>query len=134
MQMTIDFPGGARVDASFGPFTVATDQPPEASAPTPFSLFLASVGTCAGIYVLDFLRQRNLSTDGLRLVERVVRGADGMVARIDIDVQLPEGFPEKYREAVVRAADQCTVKKHLVRPPDIVIRAHAAAPHPVAMP
>jgi ribosomal protein S12 methylthiotransferase accessory factor len=134
MQMTIDFPGGARVDASFGPFTVATDQPPNASAPAPFALFLASIGTCAGIFVLDFLRQRNLSTDGLRLVERVVKGADGMVARIDIDVQLPEGFPEKYREAVVRAADQCTVKKHLVRPPDIVVRAHAAGPHAVATP
>ena len=64
MEMVIDFPGGARVDAHFGPFTVMTDQPSKAggedSAPTPFALFLASLGTCAGIYVLGFCRQRNL--------------------------------------------------------------------------
>ena len=49
MEMLIDFPGGSRVDAHFGPFAVATDQPPASGAPTPFALFLASIGTCAGI-------------------------------------------------------------------------------------
>ena len=44
MEMIVDFPGGARVDAHFGPFTVPTDQPPRSSAPTPFALFLASIG------------------------------------------------------------------------------------------
>ena len=71
MEMIIDFPGGARVDAHFGPYTVYTDQPPqgggEGSAPTPFALFLASMGTCAGIYVLGFCKQRGLSTDGIRI-------------------------------------------------------------------
>ena len=32
MEMIIDFPGGMRVDAHFGPFTVPTDQPPVSSA------------------------------------------------------------------------------------------------------
>ncbi len=68
MEMMIDFPGGARVDAHFGPFTVATDQPPVASAPSPFELFLSSIGTCAGIYVLGFCRQRNLPADGIRIL------------------------------------------------------------------
>ena len=67
-EFVIDFPGGARVDAHFGPYTVKTDQPPsgggQGSAPAPFSLFLASIGTCAGIYVLGFCRQRGLPTDG----------------------------------------------------------------------
>ena len=71
MEMIIDFPGGARVDAHFGQYTVNTDQPPQGggdgSAPTPFALFLSSMGTCAGIYVLGFCRQRGLSTDGIRL-------------------------------------------------------------------
>ena len=58
MELLIDFPGGSRVDAHFGGFTVASDQPPAASAPTPFALFLSSIGTCAGIYVLGFCRQR----------------------------------------------------------------------------
>jgi hypothetical protein len=73
MEMIIDFPGGARVDAHFGSYTVKTDQPPmgggSGSAPTPFAVFLASVGACAGIYVLGFCNQRGLSTDGIRIVQ-----------------------------------------------------------------
>ena len=82
MEMFIDFPGGDRVDAHFGSFTVKTDQPPTSSAPSPFDTFLASIGTCAGIYVLGFCRQRGLPTDGIRLIERVYRDpASGMVAK-----------------------------------------------------
>ena len=131
-EFVIDFPGGARVDAHFGPFTVATDQPPagggQGSAPTPFQLFLASLGTCAGIYVLGFCRQRNLPTDGIRLVQRVERdAATHMVSRVGLEIQLPAGFPEKYREALIRAAEQCAVKKHLEKPPVIQVSTVMAA-------
>jgi len=129
MEMEITFPGGARVDASFGPFVVQTDQPPagggEGSAPTPFALFLASFGTCAGIYVLGFLRQRALATEGVRLIQRARRNpATGMTDQVEIEILLPADFPEKYREAVVRAAEQCAVKKHLEQPPAILVTAH----------
>ncbi len=71
MEMTIDFPGGARVDAHFGSFVVPTDQPPQGggqgSAPTPFATFLSTIGTCAGIYVLGFCQQRGIPTEGIRL-------------------------------------------------------------------
>ena len=118
MQLMIDFPGGARVDAHFGPFTVQTDQPPEASAPTPFAVFLASIGTCAGIYVLGFCRQRGLPTDGLRILQSVHSNPQsGMVERIDLQIQTPPGFPEKYTPALIRSAELCAVKKHLEQPP-----------------
>jgi putative redox protein len=122
MEMTIDFPGGARVDAHFDGLTVMTDQPPtgggEGSAPTPFALFLSSIGTCAGIYVLGFCRQRGLPTEGIRLIERVNRNRNtGMVENIDLEIQVPPSFPQKYYEALIRSADQCAVKKHLENPP-----------------
>lgn len=118
MEIIIDFPGGSRVDAHFGRFPVQTDQPPVASAPSPFDLFLSSVGTCAGIYVLGFCRQRNLPTDGLRIIERVLRnGTSGMVEKIQLEIQLPPAFPEKYREAAINSAQLCAVKKHLEHPP-----------------
>ncbi len=128
MEMEITFPGGARVDASFGPHVVQTDQPPagggEGSAPTPFAVFLSSLGTCAGIYVLGFLRQRGLSSDGVRLLQHVRRDpTTGMTDRVQIEIVLPADFPEKYREAVVRAADQCAVKKHLEKPPAVLVTA-----------
>ena len=123
MEMVINFPGGARVDASFGPFTVPTDRPPggggQASAPTPFALFLSSIGTCAGIYVLGFCRQRGLPTEGIRIVQRVNSNpATGMVDSIDLDIQVPESFPEKYHDSLIRSANLCAVKKHLEHPPE----------------
>ncbi len=126
MDMTIDFPGGSRVDATFGPFTVRTDQPIEAggnsSAPTPFETFLASLGTCAGIYVLGFCRSRGLSTDGIRLVQRVrMNRATNLAESIALEIRVPPEFPEKYRPALIRAAEQCKVKKHFEHPPEVAV-------------
>ena len=122
MEMIIDFPGGAKVDAHFGEFSVKTDQPAigggEGSAPTPFQVFLSSIGTCAGIYVLGFCRPRGLPTEGIRIIERVHNNRlTGMVDKIDLEIQVPPEFPQKYYEALVRSADQCAVKKHLENPP-----------------
>ena len=122
MEMIIDFPGGARVDAHFGQYTVATDQPPqgggEGSAPTPFALFLASMGTCAGIYVLGFCRQRGLPTEGIRIVQRMHSNpVTGMVGKVDLEIQVPSSFPEKYRPSLVKSAELCAVKKHFEQPP-----------------
>lgn len=122
MEMIIDFPGGSRVDAHFGGFTVPTDQPPVASAPTPFSVFLSSIGTCAGIYVLGFCRQRGIPTEGIRIVQRNHGNRlSGMVDKIDLEIQLPPSFPDKYRDSLIRSADLCAVKKHLENPPEFDI-------------
>ena len=122
MEIIVDFPGGARVDAHFGPFTIHTDQPPQSSAPTPFATFLASIGACAGIYVLGFCRQRGLPTEGVRLIQHVETDPlTHMVGRIELEIQLPPDFPEKYKAAVVRAAEQCAVKKHFEQPPRIEV-------------
>lgn len=135
MEMIIEFPGGARVDARFGAYTVRTDQPSagggEGSAPTPFATFLASIGTCAGIYVLGFCRQRGIPTDGLRLVQNLeVDRLTGMVSKVLLDIQVPPGFPEKYRAALIRSAEQCAVKKHFERPPAFEISTTIAIPEP----
>ena len=126
MEMIIDFPGGARVDAHFNEFTVPTDQPPQgggdSSAPTPFATFLSSIGTCAGIYVLGFCKQRGIPTDGVQIVQRMHSNpVTGMVGKIDLEIQVPEDFPEKYRSSLVRAAELCAVKKHFEQPPSIEV-------------
>jgi putative redox protein len=122
MEMIIDFPGGSRVDAHFGAFTVATDQPPAASAPSPFEVFLSSIGTCAGIYVLGFCQQRNLPTEGIRIVERINHSqVTGMVETIGLEIQVPPDFPEKYRPSLIHSAQLCAVKKTLEKPPKFEI-------------
>ncbi|HVO72335.1 MAG TPA: OsmC family protein [Aggregatilineaceae bacterium] len=120
MDLEIVFPGGARVDAVMGDMVITTNQ--DGSAPSPFSLFLASMGTCAGIYVLNFCLQRNLPTDGLRIIQRThTNPLTRMIERVELDIQLPPGFPEKYKDAVIRSAELCAVKKHIDQPPHFEI-------------
>jgi len=125
--MIVKFPGGKRVDAEYGGFTIKTDQPPkgggEGSAPQPFDLFLASMATCAGIYVKGYCDSRGIATEGLGLEMQIEREPEKhRVVRLVLEIKLPEGFPEKHREAVIRAADLCAVKKHILNPPAFEIR------------
>jgi len=122
MEMIVDFPGGARVDAHFNGFTVKTDQPAngggDGSAPTPFLTFLASLGTCAGIYVLGFCRSRGLPTEGIRIIQRMhTNSLNGALEKVELEIQVPPTFPEKYYPALIRSADQCAVKKAIEQPP-----------------
>ena len=128
VEMVIHFPGGACVDAQVGDMVIRTDQPPDAggegSAPTPFTLFLASLGTCAGIYVLSFCQQRGLPTDDIKILERVeFDPATHMAQTVDLEIVLPEDFPQRYRAALIRAAELCAVKKHLQQPPEVQVTA-----------
>jgi ribosomal protein S12 methylthiotransferase accessory factor len=124
MDMRIVFPGGMRVNAEIEDRVIATDQPArdggEHAAPTPFDHFVASIGTCVGFYALKFFRRRSLSTDGLELTLSTVADPQRhMISEVIIKLELPADFPERYRTAVARAVDQCTVKKHLAQPPRI---------------
>ena len=128
MDIQVKFPGGKRVDAVLGDRVVHTDQSVagggEASAPEPFQLFLASLATCAGIYVLGFCQSRGLPTEGLSLVQRhTYDDATRRLTRVALEVVLPPGFPDKYRNAVIQAAEGCKVKKLLAASPEIIVTA-----------
>jgi ribosomal protein S12 methylthiotransferase accessory factor len=128
MEIKITFPGGKKVDAEVADMTVRTDQPVkyggDGTAPSPFEHFLASIGTCAGIFVLGFCQQRDIPTEGITLTQRMeyVPADKGMkLGNILISINLPAGFPEKYRDAIVRVADQCAVKKTIMEPPEFEV-------------
>lgn len=126
MDMEIVLSGGKKVDVLYNGFTIPTDQSQaaggEGSAPEPFALFLASLGACAGFYVLAFCQNRQIPTEGIRLIQRTLPREDGKgLGRVEIEVLLPAGFPEKYEQAVLRAADQCAVKKAILNPPEMVL-------------
>jgi ribosomal protein S12 methylthiotransferase accessory factor len=131
MEMKITFPGGKKVNADLNGSIISTDQPVEGggegAAPGPFDYFLASLGTCAGIYVLSFCQQRQIATEGLSLSQRMefATAEDGKkrLAKVAIEIELPPGFPEKYRNAIVKAAGLCAVKKVIMDPPEFVITA-----------
>lgn len=129
MEIKISFPGGKKVDAELNGQVIRTDQPVkyggEGSAPTPFELFLSSIGTCAGIFILGFCNERKIPTDRISLVERLEYGmVDGksFLDKIVIDIIVPPDFPEKYYNALIKVADQCAVKKAIMNPPKFEVK------------
>ncbi|UCE06420.1 MAG: OsmC family protein [bacterium] len=122
MEMEIVFPGGKKVDANYKGFNIKTDQSVfsggDNSAPAPFDLFLASIGTCAGIYVLGFCQQRGIPTKGIKIIQKMIMDQiKRKIGTISLEIQVPPEFPEQYKDAVVRSAELCAVKKHLHDPP-----------------
>jgi ribosomal protein S12 methylthiotransferase accessory factor len=125
-EIRVTYPGGKRVDAEYKGFTIKTDQPlyagGDASAPAPFDLFLVSIATCAGIYVVSFCQSRSIPLEQSSLTMRMTKDdKTKMISKIEIEIELPPGFPEKYRNAVIKAVDQCAVKAHLQTPPEIAV-------------
>ena len=131
MEMQITFPGGKRVDAHLNGQTVHTDQIRAAggdgSAPEPYTHFLASIGNCAGIYVLGFCQARDIPTEGLEL-RQVMEFDDRThrMTRVKLEITAPPDFPDKYLPAIRRAADLCAVKKTIQEPPGFEITASKA--------
>ena len=122
MEIAVTLAGGKKVQAEIKGFRIETDQPKESggggTAPAPFDLFLASLATCSGYYVLDFCQARGIPTDGIWVLLRVARDPEKrMIGKISIEIKLPADFPERYRGPVVRAAELCSVKKHILNPP-----------------
>lgn len=126
-ELVVTFPGNRRVDTRVGAHVIRTDQPVDGdgddTAPSPYDLFLASIGTCAGVYVVGFCQKRQLPTERLRI--RQVNQFDaesGVLSSVELTIEVPPDFPEKYREALVRVADQCAVKRDLQANPAFQVR------------
>ncbi len=120
--MEITFDGKKRITAHLNGHVIHTDQPVtgggENSAPAPFDLFLASIGTCAGIYIKYFCDKRNISTEGIKIIQTVdFDNEKRLPGKVKLDIQLPADFPEKYRSAVISSAELCAVKRSIADPP-----------------
>jgi uncharacterized OsmC-like protein len=126
MDITVTFGGGMKVNAHFNNFTVNTDQPKkvggEETFPDPFSYFLSSIAACAGFFVLRFCQSRDISTAGIQI--RMVNDWNNtrkLVENIQLEITVPSTFPEKYAPALIRAVNECSVKKALINPPHIEV-------------
>jgi ribosomal protein S12 methylthiotransferase accessory factor len=125
-ELKVIFGDNYKIDVDYKGFTVKTDQPVhdggDGTAPSPFDYFLVSLAACAGYYALAFCRERKIPVEGLGVTMTTERGeASKMIDKISIAVKAPAGFPEKYRAALVKSVDHCTVKAHMMRPPQFEV-------------
>ncbi len=126
-ELRVTFGGGKKVDVHYKGFIIHTDQPlyqgGEGEAPAPFDLFLASIASCAGFYVLSFLSSRGIPEEKARVSMRTIKNKEKkVIEKILIDIELPSDFPSKYQEAIIRAVDTCPVKAHILNPPSFEIK------------
>lgn len=125
-EFSLSFPGGKKVEVAYGNHKLLTDQPldngGDDEAMSPFDVFLASIIACSGIVALGFIKKRNLSTEDLKIRMIPEYNEDEyMVNKLRIEIDVPDDFPEKYLGALTKALETCTVKKHLVKPPEFEI-------------
>ena len=124
--MKITLPGNMKVYADYGNFTIETDQSKkdggDETATAPYQLFLASIGTCAGAYIIAFCKSRNIPYDGIEIEQKMLYDtANRKMGQIKLNIKLPADFPEKYSKSVIKAAESCAVKKTILDPPEFVI-------------
>ena len=129
MDLKVTFHGGLKVNAEYKNHVIKTDQPVygggDDTAPAPFDYFLASIATCAGLYVQRFAEQRNFPTDEIQVTLRTEKDAKRrMLSKIILDVQMPENFPPKYKKAIINSVNLCAVKKHIYDPPEFETFVH----------
>jgi putative redox protein len=125
-EMVISFPENLQVQAEYKNFVVKTDQPESEggsdSAPTPFDLFLASIGTCAGVHIAFFCKKRTIPYSSIKLRLRIEKNLEtNVIQRFQIEITVPSGFPDKYRNALIKTVNQCTVKRTIEAQPDFVV-------------
>lgn len=133
VSVKMGFPGGRRVMARVGEHIVLSDQPRakggDDEAPSPYELLLASIGTCAGFYALSFCQSRDIPCEGLE-VSGDFHTENGTLVGADLHVRPPDALPEKYRDALLRSVDRCSVKRSIQAQPTIRVHLKRAAEQP----
>lgn len=124
-DVKVTFPGGIKVAAEVGGYTVVADHSKETggdgSAPNPFELFLSSIATCTGMTILAFCKNKGIDTTDLKMELNVEKNDDGDVVKIITEVTRPKDFPERYIGAIEHIAGACRVKRHIENAPEFEI-------------
>jgi uncharacterized OsmC-like protein len=124
--ITVTWDGGVRFTADIRGHKVAVDQPPQGGgtdrAPMPLELLPTALGTCVALFVQQFLAARGLDATGMEVQVFTAAAANPhRIGQFGVTVSVPKGIPDKYRDAVKRVAESCTVHHTLSHQPEIAV-------------
>jgi uncharacterized OsmC-like protein len=130
MELIVNYLGAVQFEVDARGHKVICDQPVDNGGfdegMTPPDFLLASLGTCAGYYAVQYLKTRNLPMEGLQV--RVTAEKVKPPARMDnfrIEVKLPESVEEQHIDGVTRSVHKCLIHNTLLNPPKIEIAIEA---------
>jgi len=132
MEATIKYLGGTKFSAEARGHRLLSDQPVGNSGTdlgmTPPELMLASLGTCAGYYAMQYLRVRSLPMEELTVrvsAEKAVQPARLGSFRITVSAPGVEG---RHREGLIRAVRSCLIHQTLEHQPSIDLQLETPVP------
>jgi len=133
MEIRIRHIEGVRFEAETRGHRIVCDQPAANGGTdagmTPPEFLLASLGTCAGFYAAQYLRNHHLPQRGLEVsVDAQKAAAPARLGSFRIEVTVP-GLAPEHEAGILRAVNACLIKNTLALPPAIetVLHTHEAA-------
>ncbi|MCC6590007.1 MAG: OsmC family protein [Bryobacterales bacterium] len=129
MEAQIEYESGVQFAVDIRGHRLVCDQPTNAGGQdagiTPPEFLLASLGTCAGYYAVEYLKTRSLPVEGVRISVRAEKALNpGRLSRFHIDVEVDGLTDDRHREGVLRAVKRCLIHNTLLHPPEIEIGIH----------
>jgi uncharacterized OsmC-like protein len=106
--------------------TILCDQPAENGGEdrgmTPPELLLASLGSCAALYAVQYLKTRNLAENGVEVsVTAEKLKSPARLGNFQIHVACPVSLTEEQTEGLMRSVHHCLIHNTLLTPPEIAI-------------
>jgi len=122
MEIQIKFNKNFQIEADIEGTKIMSDQSKDSggdgTAPNPYQYFIASIGLCVAHYVNAFCKQRDISTEDIKITEQVSVDPSSGKTMFNSIIKLPASFPDKYREALLKTAEGCKVKKTIQSLPE----------------
>lgn len=116
--VTIKHEKGFQVSAAVRNHRLTLDTPADEGGtdcgPAPVELLTAALGSCMAMHIAKYCETAKLPHEGFTIDLDFQLASDPLrVGALTVDITLPPGIPDNRREAIKRAALQCTVKNSL---------------------
>ena len=133
LEVSVEHLGAVQFEIKTRGLSIVCDQPEENGGfnegMTPPELMLASLGSCAAFYAVDYVKRQKLAVDGLKVQVTATKAKNP--ARLDsfkIDVDVPAILSEEQVKGMEDAVHRCLIHNTLLHPPMITLAVKTAAP------
>ena len=133
MEVKVSHLGHVKFSIQSRSHSILCDQPVdnggEDCAMTPPELMLASLGSCAAFYAVQYLKTRNLTDSGVEVsVTAEKLKGPARLWNFKIRVEYPVVLNEEHTEGLMRSVKHCLIHNTLLAPPQIDIELAAKEP------
>jgi len=117
-NLTVAYQGGIKFEAMTGKHKLIIDLPPEKGGTdegmAPPDLFVASLGSCIGVYVVRYCQNAKIDTEGCAIsLDWSLSDDKKSIAAVEVKIRLPKADPGPRARAVLEAARSCLIHNTL---------------------